>query len=322
MPLRVNILILNYNGRPLLEKYLSSFEAASKASDHHCRLGVIDNCSVDDSVEWLKKNFPSVAIYPCKVNRVLCSYNDIAKDIDDDIVIFMNNDMRVEQGFVDPMVDLFISDPQLFFVTPKCLSMETQAYEGSKTKASLKYGVFWSSSKYPGFEAHINRAGYTFQGGYGAFDRKKFLELGGYDDLYMPGRLEDSDLCFRAYKRGWKCLYEPKSIVYHEGGTSFHKKFGVKKTLAINWRNTFLFMSKNLSDKMTLLKFILWLPARIVYSLVTFKFEFLIGLFQAIPLLGKALERRRQQRALAGNNELTDSRIFDLSIRDYDAETT
>ena len=62
-------------------------------------------------------------------------------------------------------------------------------------------------------------------GGSSAFDRRKFLELGGFDHLYRPFYYEDTDLGFMAWKRGWKVLYEPGSIVFHEHRGTIGKKF-------------------------------------------------------------------------------------------------
>ncbi len=205
----------------------------------------------------------------------------------------MNNDIRVEPDFIDPLIEPFVSTEDIFFVTPRCLSMKDNSYEGNKTRGRLRYGVFWSSALYPGHEKEIDKAGLTFHGGFGAFDRNKFVQLGGYDDLYLPGRLEDADVCFRAQQKGWKCLYDPRSVVYHEGGVSFHKEFGASRTMVINWRNTFLFMWKNFSDKISFLQQIIWLPVRLVASLLSFKPELFLGFCSALPLWPEARKRRR-----------------------------
>ena len=291
--LRVHLLILNYNGADLLRRYLPSFQKAVARSRHACRLSVVDNASRDASAEVLRKEFPSVGLLASAENRVLCSYNEAVAGLSDEVVVLMNNDIEVEEGFIDPLVEPFLDGGEVFFVTPRCLSLTDGSYEGNKTRARIRYGLFWSSALYPGHEKEIAGPGATFQGGFGAFDRQKFLTLGGYDELYLPGRLEDADLCFRAQKRGWKCLYQPASVVYHEGGVSFARVFGPRKTLVINWRNTYLFMWKNLSDKIYLLKSFAWLPVRFLFSLLSGRPELFLGFCEALPRLGQALRRRR-----------------------------
>lgn len=310
MMLSVRILSLNYNGHDLLRKYLPALVEAATRSSYRCAVSVIDNCSSDGSVEMLRREFSGVDVFVAPDNRVLCSYNDAARRYEEDILILMNNDIRVEPDFVDALVRPFEQDGSVFFVTPRCLSMADGSYEGNRTQARIRKGLFWASSKFEGYEGGIERPGWTFQGGFGAFDRSKFLELGGYDDLYLPGRLEDADLCFRAQKMGWKCLYEPDSVVHHEGGTSFHRKFGRQGTLVINWRNTFLFMFKNLSDRGYWVSFVLWLPVRLAHSLMTFRPEVFMGFVTALPHIGRALERRRKLRNAGMLTRIPDREIF------------
>ena len=310
--MKVAILILNYDGAELLQKYLPSFQKAARSSQHDCRVAVIDNASHDSSLELLRKQFPDVGVYALQNNRVLCAYNEIAAGIDDDIVIFMNNDIRAEEGFVDPLVEPFVKASDIFFVTSKVLGSSGR-YEGNKTRAFMRFGIFGSTALYPGYQEDMDRPGLTFQGGFGAFDRLKFLELGGYDDLYLPGRLEDADVTFRAYKRGWKSLYAPQSVVHHEGGVSFHKAFGAKGTLRINWRNTFLFMWKNLSDKLLILQCAFWLPARLAWSLLSGKTELFWGFCQALPLWKRAREKRKLLEAQGSLKTVSDLEIFRMT---------
>src|SRR3989304_7486018 len=119
---KVNIIILNYNGKFLLEKYLPSVVVASEKSSHECRVSVIDNKSTDGSAAFIKQNFKDVILYEAEENRVLCSYNEYLRTIDDEIVIFLNTDIQVDAYFVDPLVGHF-NDEDVLFVSPKELSM-------------------------------------------------------------------------------------------------------------------------------------------------------------------------------------------------------
>lgn len=307
--MKARILILNFNGKDLLADCMPSVTLAAGKSCYNCRVSVIDNASTDGSVEYIKHAFPSVSVLPLQTNRVLCSYNDCVRDTDEDIVILLNNDIRVEPDFVDPLVEAFQKDPKLFMSTPKTLDADGKI-SGSITKAYIKWGIFWSAATYPGFEKDADREDITFSaGGIVAFDRKKFLELRGYDDLYLPGTVEDCDICFRSWKRGWKCVYQPKSIAYHIGQVSFTRAFGKRRTRIINFRNLFLFMWKNISDRKLIFEHIVFTPWRLLYSLVTGKTELCAGFFQALPRLGKAIKRRRY---IDKESQVSDKDIFDL----------
>ncbi len=83
-------------------------------------------------------------------------------------------------------------------------------------------------------------------GGSSAFDRAKFLELGGFDSLFHPFYYEDTDLGFRAWKRGWKVLYEPRSIVHHEHRGTIGKKFSPDYIEKVVRGNSLLYCWKNI----------------------------------------------------------------------------
>lgn len=290
--MKIEVIVLNYNGGDLLQECLPSLVNSVKKTRHTARLVLLDNGSTDGSEVFAQTRYPEIEVARARENRLLCSYNDYLQESDCDVAILLNNDMKVEEHFIDPLVSHFEKRDDVFMATPRCLSFDGTRYEGGITQFRMHFGIFWASSRYPGHERNINRVSPTMAAGYGAFDRKKFLGLGGYDDLYLPGRLEDTDLCFRAWKKGWTLLYEPTSIVYHKGGVSFHKRFGEWGTLRINHRNAFLFTWKNIRDPFFLLSHVLLLPWRLVLALLRGQTEFVLGFFDACPLLGKALARR------------------------------
>jgi GT2 family glycosyltransferase len=239
---------------------------------------------------------------------VLCSYNDCVKNSRDDIVILLNNDIKAAPGFIDPLVETIQKDPDVFMATPKALDGNGRM-SGSITKAYIKWGIFWSGAAYPDFEKDIDKENVTFSAGIAAFDRKKFIDLGGYDEIYLPGTVEDSDICFRAWKRGWSCVYQPKSVIYHIGQASFGRAFGKKGISVINSRNVFLFMWKNISDKRMIAEHIIFLPWRLIHSLLSGRTELCAGFFLAMGKLGRALKRRRSPST---NVKRSDREIFDL----------
>lgn len=306
--MNVNLLVLNFNGKDLLESCLPSLLQAARKSRHLCKVTVIDNASTDGSIAYLVKRFPEVEIKAFKENRVLCAYNEAVASVNDDIVILLNNDIKVQEGFIDPLVDVIAQEKDVFLVAPKMLSKQG-APEGAATKGCIKWGLFWASARYQGFQEDVDRRSFTFSSGMGAFERKKFIELGGYDELYLPGTLEDSDIGFRAWKRGWICIYEPESVIYHLGQVSFHRRFGPSRTRTINFRNVFLFMWKNISDPGIWCAHIVLLPLRLLYALCTGQSAFVSGFFQAVPLFLKA---RKGLRRTKDGAEKTDREIFTL----------
>ena len=296
---KVNIIILNYNGRSLLEECLPSIVDAASFSKNNCKVTVLDNRSTDGSVDFLKSAFPEVEVYVSPKNRVLCSYNEYIERSDDDIVILLNSDIKVDKAFVDPLVDSLSSNKDAFMAGPKCWTFDKKQYEGARSKIGMKFGFFQCFSRYKGYEDDIDKPGYTANiGSFVAFKKNRFLELGGYDDLYLPGRCEDLDICYRGWKRGWKGYYVPQSLVYHKGLESFNKAFGYKKSLVMAYRNTFLFTWKNITDGYHVFRHIFFLFPWLVFSVLKLNFSFVRGFAEALPRLPQALKRRKPESLL------------------------
>ena len=283
---KVNIIILNYNGKFLLEKYLPSVVVASEKSSHECRVSVIDNKSTDGSAAFIKQNFKDVILYEAEENRVLCSYNEYLRTIDDEIVIFLNTDIQVDAYFVDPLVGHF-NDEDVLFVSPKELSMNGQ-YQGNLNKARFRFGTLSVKVEK---EDH-NRLQYDISVHGGAFNREKFLFLGGYDDMYLPGIVEDFDLCYRGWKYGWKGIYEPVSFYYHEGSTSFNAKYGERGKSLLAYRNTFLFLWKNITSERLIFNHVVFTPVLLFTAFLRLRWLVIKGFFQALRMLPTALKRR------------------------------
>lgn len=144
--LKVNIIILNYNGRELLQECLPSIIKATKLSKNLRKITVIDNLSTDNSVEYLKETFPDVNVIVAKENKVLCSYNEIIKEISDDIVILLNNDIKVDGGFIDPLVEVFARHNDAFMAVPRSYLFDG-TFEAGRAKMKLRWGLLWTNAR-------------------------------------------------------------------------------------------------------------------------------------------------------------------------------
>jgi GT2 family glycosyltransferase len=308
--MKAEIFVLNYNGRDLLLECLPSILEAAKRSPHPCRVTVIDNCSADDSVGVLRRAFPEAAVLVPERNLVLCSFNEAVKKSDADVVLLLNNDLKVEKDFVAPLLEVFEKHADAFLAGPHATTFDGARYEGCLSKMSFTRGILRTESRFAGYEAKVRTAGLTMQAGFGAYRREAFLALGGFDPLYLPGTVEDSDLCFRAWKAGYSCYYVPASRVYHKGQATFKKHFGAARLLAMNQRNLYLFTWKNISDPRLLIQHLGWLPVRPLYFLLRGRIEFLWGFLWAMLRLPAAIARRF---SAAGPARRTDREIFGLS---------
>ena len=163
-----------------------------------------------------------------------------------DIVVLLNSDMRVEPDFLAPLLAGF-TDETVFAVS-------CQIFLGDQTKRREETGLtegWWQDG---GLrvghreDPAVDRLFPCFYGGGGscAFDRRKFFELGGFDELLAPFYLEDTDLGFLAWKRGWKVLYQPASVVHHEHRGTIGKRFSADYIESVLQKNFLLFCWKNI----------------------------------------------------------------------------
>ncbi len=240
-----SVIIPNWNGRDLLETYLPSvIEAVAGSRDHE--IIVVDNGSEDGSAAFVREEFPQVRVLALGRNLGFGGGSNYGvREARNEIVVLLNNDMRVEPGFLEPLLDGFQDDKtfavscQIFFADPAKGRQETGLTEGWWQQGGLRVGHR--------ADPEVRELYPCFYGGGGscAFDRKKFLELGGFDALYHPFYLEDTDLGYLAWKRGWKVLYQPASVVHHEHRGTIGKTFSQAYIQNAVRKNFLLFTWKN-----------------------------------------------------------------------------
>ena len=243
------IVILNWNGETLLERYLPAVLEFSEGAEIY----VADNASTDGSVALLEKRFPEVKVIRNSVNGGFAKgYNDALKHIDADVYCLLNSDIEVTPNWLDPIREFYQGQPEAAIVQPKILDLLNPEYFEYAGAA----GGFIDMLGYPFCRGRIFQALEKDQGQYdnsieifwatGAcmFIKKEiFDELGGFDEDYFAHQ-EEVDLCWRAKNMGYKVHYIGKSKVYHLGGSTL-SNMNPKKTY-LNFRNSLFSITKNL----------------------------------------------------------------------------
>ena len=295
----VHLVVLNYNGRRLLAECLPSVVAAAGASRHRGPVAVIDNDSTDGSAAWLEEYFPQVEIIR-RPNRGLCSFNDVVPRLEGPVAILLNNDIKLARHAVDPLVGPLV-EPQpagpsaCFMTAPLCRGFDGQTYEGFRTAVLWRWGLVQATARFAGHEATVSQPGLTASAGAAlAVDCRKFAALGGFDPLYLPGRLEDLDFAFRGYLAGYHARYVPAAVAWHRGAATFGEVFGPSGCELLALRNTLLFQWKNLRHPHSLARQLAGLPIRLVFDLVRApwrsrerRWAFTRALFAALARLGQ-----------------------------------
>ncbi|MFQ5740743.1 MAG: glycosyltransferase [Acidobacteriota bacterium] len=223
-----SIVMLNWNGRHLLRESLPALERALEATGRDHEVILVDNGSQDGSAAWVEQNHPRVRVLQLNENRGFGpGNNEGVRAATHDVVVLLNNDMVVDPDFLEPLLEGF-SDPSVFAVSSQILfPPDKRREETGNTQAHLSKGYLHLSHQ-PLRECHLRReylpvlwAG----GGASAFHRRRFLELGGFSSIFSPCYLEDTDLSYRAWRRGWKTVLSASSRVLHRHRSSSQRRF-------------------------------------------------------------------------------------------------
>ena len=257
----VTIQILNWDGKHLLEEFLPSVLVGAKGHE----ILVVDNGSTDGSVAFLRSQFPQVRVLELDRNYGFSVGNNRGMErVNTDLVVFLNNDMSVDPEFLEPLLIPF-ADPAVFAVASHITVPDPakSKQETGKTRARFENGLFylWHDSVTLQDQDRAALPVFWAGGGACAIDRRKFEALGGFDSLYHPFYVEDTDLSYQAWKRGWRSLFAPGSCVTHKHRATSGPRFGELFVNNTTRRNHYLFVWKNLTDFGMLLEHLATLPA-------------------------------------------------------------
>jgi GT2 family glycosyltransferase len=235
--MRASIIIVNYNGLHNLEQCLNS---VLKSNDSDAEIIVVDNASQDGSIEMVKQNFPQVSLICLPENVGFGEGNNRgASQANGDYLAFLNPDTVVESNWLKALIEPLETDPSAGMVTSKILLLnkpETINTCGNDIHISgltLCRGMGCPATDYNLLKSVAAISGAAF-----ALRRDLFNTLTGFDPLFFL-YMEDTDLSWRVRLAGYRCLFVPNSIVYHD----YTLRFGPRK-IFFQERNRYLMLLK------------------------------------------------------------------------------
>lgn len=246
--MKVAIVILNYNGKAHLERYLPS--VIEHSAPHE--IIVADNASTDDSLDFLTQNYPQIPLIINKENGGFAKgYNDALAQVEADYYVLLNSDVEVTANWVDAIVERMESNPKVVAAQPKILSYT----EKNKFEHAGAAGGFIDKNYYPFCRGRIFSSAEEDHGQYDSelqifwatgacmFIRAKaFHDAGGFDADFFA-HMEEIDLCWRLQNMGHEIWCYPSSTVYHLGGGTLNYMSPFKTFL--NFRNNLYMIHKN-----------------------------------------------------------------------------
>ncbi len=247
---KVAVVILNWNGRFFLEKFLPSVYN----SDYpNIEFIVGDNGSVDDSVEFVATVYPAIRIVRNASNLGFAGgYNEVLKAVDADYFVLLNSDVEVTPNWITPVIELLENTPDMAAAQPKIRSY----YLRDHFEHAGAAGGFIDHYGFPfcrGRMLHVLEKDHGqyddpcdvfWASGAAFFIKRRHWELSGGFDADFFAHMEEVDLCWRLQLAGFRIGYCPQSVVYHVGGGTLPAS-NPRKTY-LNFRNSLLMLQKNL----------------------------------------------------------------------------
>ena len=247
----VAVVILNWNGRRYLEQFLPSVVSSTYPN---LKIIVGDNASTDDSISFVRQNYPAVEIIRNEINEGFAKgYNLILERVEADFFVLLNSDVEVTPGWLEPIIMLMMADMNIAACQPKILQYAhrtTFEYAGAA-------GGWIDAAGYPFARGRIFETCETDNGQYddaqpcfwasGAamvVRADLYKKLGGLDEFFFAHQ-EEIDFCWRLQNAGYSVFVQPASVVYHVGGGTLPKASSRKTFL--NFRNNLVMLAKNLS---------------------------------------------------------------------------
>ena len=246
----VSVVILNFNGLKLMQKYLPMVIENTIGAE----IVVADNGSTDGSVDWLRQEYPDLRLIAFDQNYGFAEgYNQALKQIDNKYYVLLNSDVRTPMNWLYPLVEYMEQHPECAACQPKIRS----EHEPEKFEYAGAAGGFMDIYGYPFCRGRVMNNVETDNGQYDSIQEifwatgaclfirnKAYWEAGGLDGRFFAHQ-EEIDLCWRLKARGASIVCVPQSAVYHVGGGSLGYESPFKTRL--NFRNNALLLYKNLS---------------------------------------------------------------------------
>mgnify|MGYP000055254657 CR=1 FL=1 len=284
----VAIVILNWNGKVFLEKFLPSVLASTYLNK---RIIVADNASTDDSLSFLNIHYPEVEIIIHAKNEGFAKgYNDALAQVGSDYYVLLNSDVEVSEGWIEPIIELMEKNGSIGTCQPKILNYANREY----FEYAGACGGWLDCLGYPFARGRVfneiekdlgqyNVAQPCFWAtGAAMFVRADMYHVLGGLDEYFFAHQEEVDFCWRMQLAGYKVFVQPASVVYHVGGGTLPQ--GSSKKVFLNFRNNLVMLAKNSTLTCCMYK----IPCRLVLDAIAAYKELFAGNGKSFLAIAKA----------------------------------
>lgn len=300
----VSIVIPNYNGVTLLEKYLPDTVRAMVKAGVKYELILVDDCSTDTSVAWLRSAYPEAVLLVNSMNlgfSMTCNRGiNAAKN---ELVLLLNSDVSLDQDYFANLWGYFERE-DTFGVMGRIVNPQGKIEDAARLLSFN--GAKFKATRFYYCEDPVKMSPTAYLSGANALVRREMLlKLGGFDEIFSPYYCEDVDLGFRAWKLGWKCYYEHHAVCHHEVSKTIRSVSAKSKLLETVYRNKFILHAIHLQGAGLVLWY-LQLILEVLFRVIVGKFwvlKSLSGFFRKSKAIKDSRKNLRDLMKKEGQNQ-------------------
>ncbi len=300
--MNISVVIPTWKGRRLLQAYLPSVVEACNHSreklNNETELVIVDDAGNDGTASWLRSDYRDcVRVVEHEENRgfaAACQTGFARARFP--LVLLLNNDVRLEPDCIPPMIGHF-HGADLFAVTGKIFNQKGDRFCNGGKVARFRRGMWSTYQNYdlaPGVDDGLPLLSFTAIGAFSLFDRARFLEIGGYDPL--AAMVEDVEISYRAWKRGWRIEYEPRSIAYHDASQTMDQRYRRRALDKLSRRSRILMHWMLLHDRRMFSQHLGAMAFRILTSWLVLDWRFYWAIGTGLGNLPSIARKRRATR--------------------------
>lgn len=320
---KVAVIIVNWNG---LEHLKLSLPSLQRQTYRYFKITVVDNQSTDGSVDYIRRRFPAVKIIESGINLGFAAGNNLglaqALAQGADYLFLLNNDTETKSNLLKQLVDYMENHPSVGIAQPKLLlldyrdTLDSCGSWLSKTGFLIHYGC--EEKDGPAYDQP--KPMLTVKGAAMIIRQQTLRDVGLLDPDFFA-YFEETDLCWRAWLRGWKIHYAPVSEVYHKIGGST-KKIGSSIINYHSFKNRIMSLIKNLAWYN-----VIWMVPLHILLVIGFSFIYFAGLrFRSGWAIYRALawniihglSTLKKRRAIQRQRQIGDRALFKIIVKPVD----
>ncbi len=296
----LTIIIPNYNGSHLLKRNLPAVViAVANYNPGRARIIVVDDASQDESRMMLKEHFPLLDVVCHEKNLGFAeAVTTGIRESDTEFLILLNSDVVPDESFIYPLTTHLLK-PDVFSVSPLIVDEHNRINKYSWNKRHIKRGklsyIPWTLEEALKNSQTDDLEALFASGGSMALKKSMFESLEGFFPIFHPFYYEDFDLGVRAWQRGWRTLFEPRSVVVHAEEGSISENTQREKVRCIQRRNGFLFEWIHISNRFLLFYFFPRYIRQLCGRILAGDKIFCRGLADAAKKLPEVLAARRER---------------------------